>query len=285
MRADFDSHRDVWGPLLAAQLRAWAGAFFAPAQQLRDSGLFLPASLGEPPPLRPLVGAGRRFCVAGPALHLAEDEPPGAARLRHFDLAAEEYRSAVEPFTRPVLDEVLRVMKPWLAPGARLLDSSCGPGAEAVELAARVPEGEVVAFDLSRETVREAFRIAREAGTENAVFFQHDAERLPAAWSGCFDAAVSILSFHFYADAAAATAELHRVLAPGGLAFVAEPGSRELNELAAPLVRLANPAFAAYRSPAELRSLFAAAGFAATWWTEVLPGVGVLVASRDGAGR
>lgn len=284
MRADFDGHRDVWGPLLALQLRSWSEAFFKPVERLRESGLFRPVTVGVEPPAEKIEGSGRRFTGGAPEIHLLDPQPAAAERLRYFDIAAEEYVSAVGPFTGPVLTQVESILDRYLEPGARVLDVSCGPGDEAVRLAGVVPDGEVVAVDLSAPTLREAFRLAREHEANNTVFHQADAQALPEAWTGAFDALVCILSLHFYEDPGAAAEGFRRVLRPGGMAFLAEPGSPQLNELSAPLVRMANPAFVGYRSAVELCRLFEEAGFDSSWWTEVLPGVGVLVARREEAG-
>lgn len=281
MRADFDGHRDVWGPLLTIQLRSWAEMFFKPIAQLRASGLFQPATLGPDPPPVPTPGLGVRFSTGTPEFHLLDPEPTDNERMRYFDLAAEEYVSAVGSFTGPVLGEILRLLDRDLPADARLLDVSCGPGDEAVRLASLVPAGEVVAIDLSAPTLREAFRIAAEGHTPNVVFHQIDAEALPGDWDGAFDTVVCALSLHFYDDAQAAVEGFHRILRPGGRAVVAEPGTPQLNELSAPLVRMANPALAGYRSANELRQLFDEAGFGPSQWSEVLPGIGVLVAPRE----
>ncbi|MGB5294852.1 MAG: class I SAM-dependent methyltransferase [Thermoanaerobaculia bacterium] len=282
MRADFDGHRDVWGPLLTIQLRSWAEMFFKPVAQLRASGLFQPATLGPDPPPGPTPGLGVRFSSGTPEINLLDPQPTDHERMHHFDLAAEEYVSAVGSFTGPVLGEVLRLLDRDLPADARLLDVSCGPGDEAVQLASLVPAGEVVAVDLSVPTLREAFRIAGESGTPNVVFHQCDAEVLRGDWDGAFDIVVCALSLHFYDDARAAVKGFHRVLRPGGRVYVAEPGTSWLNDLSAPLVRMANPALVRYRSADELRQLFDEVGFGPSQWSEVLPGIGVLVAPREG---
>jgi SAM-dependent methyltransferase len=280
MRSDFDRHRDVWGPVLAVQLRAWSDAFFKPAATLRELGLFRPGALGAEPAPRLFAGGGPAISAAEPGLHLLGSEPPGYERMRQFDAAAAEYRTAVEPFSGPIFARVLDLLGPHLVPDARLLDPACGPGTEAIALAERVPEGEVIASDLSRGMISEAYANARRAALTNMAFFQRDAEELPAGWSGAFDAVICILSFHYFVDAAAAAAGFARVLAPGGKVFVADPGPSWFHALAEPLARLANPAFVGYRTGEQLLALLASAGLVEPFWTEVLPGIGVAIATR-----
>ena len=280
MRKDFDEHRDIWGPALAVQLRLWSETFFKPAASLRELGLFRPETLGEPPPARPFAGGGPVVTAGGAGPHLLEELPAGYDRLRQFDAAAAEYRSAVEPFSGPIFERLLELLTPHLVPDARLLDPSCGPGTEAIALAALVPEGEVIAADLSREMITEAWRNGTSAGCGNMAFFQRDAEDLPAAWDGVFDAVICSLSFHYFLDGEAAARSFSRVLGPGGKLFIADPGPSWFQALGEPIARLANPAFVRYRSGADFQALLVEAGLEEPYWVEVLPGIGVAIASK-----
>ena len=53
---------------------------------------------------------------------------------------------------------------PHLAPGARVLDVGCGPGTITVDLAARVPDGEVLGLDAAADVL---VRIPIAARTES----------------------------------------------------------------------------------------------------------------------
>lgn len=280
MRPDFDAHRDVWGPALAVQLRVWSESFFKPAEDLRRLGLFQPESLGDPPAAQPFAGGGPRISPGDPGPHLLAEEPPGYERLRQFESSAAEYRFAVEPFSGPIFAQVLEFMKPHLVPDACLLDAACGPGTEAVALATEVPDGEVVACDLSQAMIEEAAHHGVESGLHNLAFFQRDVENLPADWTGAFDAVLCMLSFHFLLDGAAVADSFFRVLAPGGKVFIADPGPAWFNAMSASLSKLANPAFVRYRTGEELRDLLLAAGFHSSFWTEVLPGIGVAIVTK-----
>ena len=280
MREDFDDHRDVWGPALAAQMRLWAAFVMAPARQLYASGLAAPEHIGEAPAEAPLAGGGPSLVETPMALHLLDAAPPGYDRLRHFDIAAEEYRQAIAPYAEAVFEALMARLGPLLVADAHILDASCGPGAEAIALAQRVPDGEVVAADLSRGMIEQAFREARRQGVDNMAFYQADAERLPAAWDGHFDAVVCQLSFHFYAAPEHALESFFRVLKPAGQLFIADPGDDMLNQLAEPLVRRANPGFVGYTSGERLVAMLRDAGFDPVYWEASLPGIGIAQAVR-----
>ena len=94
--------------------------------------------------------------------------------------------------------------------GARVLDAGCGPGAYA---AALLEAGaEVVGFDASTAMVE----IARtRLGDRCRIDVGRLGEPLPYP-SESFDLSVCALAIHYVQDAAAAFAELYRVLRPGG---------------------------------------------------------------------
>jgi SAM-dependent methyltransferase len=82
---------------------------------------------------------------------------------------------------------------------------------------------EVVAVDLSPESIDLAQRRAARYGVRNVRFEVADAERLTAFADGSFGAAFSFSTLRFCPDPNAALAELYRVLAPGGTAVVDVP--------------------------------------------------------------
>ncbi len=280
MRSNFDGRRDVWGPLLALHLRAWSETIFRPAAKLRQYGLFRPSQIGVPPPECRFTGGGAIISKAGGGLNLLNTLPDSYARLKQFDIAASEYRSIVEPFSAPIYQEVLKLLRPYLVPDARLLDVGCGPGTEAVALAREVPLGEVIACDLSTEMVKQARQTCLHAKLTNTACYQCDASNLPSDWSERFDAILCMLSFHFFPDAEAVLQEFFRVLAPRGKVFIVEPGAELFKTIATPLLELANTAFVKYRTGHEFIELLNNAGFSQSYWTEVLPGMGVAIGTR-----
>ena len=270
--------RSLLDQAMAMSLLAWRVHVFEPARALRRLGLYAAPTLGAA--LAPGVPGG-----GGPELSrryrepvLLPDEPAGYHEVREFDRVAGLYEAIVRPFSEPIIDEVIALMQP-LSPAARILDPSAGPGEAALRLARLVPEGEVVAADLSRGMVETASRTARQGQCQNMAFFQADVARPPDVFEGYFDAIVCCLSFHHYPDGEAAVRAFRRVLAPGGRVFVADGGPRWFVELARPISVLADPGFVRHRTGEEFLHLFTQAGFSSASWVEVLPGMGVTVAT------
>lgn len=103
----------------------------------------------------------------------------------------------------------------------RILDVACGAGYPALAAAAAVrPDGRVVATDISPDMVAAAARRAAAIGLGNIDFRVMDAERLVVE-DAAFDAVTNAYGLMFCPDIAAALAEAHRVLAPGGRFAVA----------------------------------------------------------------
>jgi SAM-dependent methyltransferase len=100
------------------------------------------------------------------------------------------------------------------APGERVLDVGCGPGFYVAELLSQVgATGSVVGVDASPQTLALARR--RTQGQDNVALHQADATALPVA-DASFDRALSVQVLEYVSDTAAALAELHRALRPGG---------------------------------------------------------------------
>ncbi|HZT78189.1 MAG TPA: methyltransferase domain-containing protein [Vicinamibacterales bacterium] len=142
-----------------------------------------------------------------------------------WDKAAASYEGAWErqlaPAHRAVLDEA------ELQPGERVLDVACGTGLVTFAAADAVARwGMVFGTDLSEQMVEQGRARARERGCRHVWFERADAEALHFP-SGVFDAALCALGLMYVPDAAAAVAEMARVLAPGGRAVVAVWGPRE----------------------------------------------------------
>ena len=140
------------------------------------------------------------------------------AAERAQSLRADEYRFA---------DESFLAHESWIAPafgalgdvrGLNVLDLGCGHGMASVVLARR--GARVTACDLSLGYLREAQQRAR-ANDVNIRLVACDAERLPFA-GGAFDRVWGNAILH-HLDLSVAARELHRVLAPGGVAVFCEP--------------------------------------------------------------
>ncbi len=98
----------------------------------------------------------------------------------------------------------------------RLLDVGCGTGLLLRLLTRRADAARLVGLDYSSEMLRRLTAAAAELpGGERIVAVQGDAERLPFA-DASFDLITCCNSFHHYPHQAAAVADFHRVLRPGG---------------------------------------------------------------------
>jgi SAM-dependent methyltransferase len=98
----------------------------------------------------------------------------------------------------------------------RVLDVGCGPGTITVDLAGRVPQGEVIGIDAAGDVLEDARQEASRRGRSNIRFGTGDVYHL-----GFADAAFDVVHAHqvlqHLADPVAALAEMRRVCRPGGL--------------------------------------------------------------------
>lgn len=143
----------------------------------------------------------------------------------YFD---EQYLLEYEPLFSPEKDrrEVSRLIEVLGLPvGARILDVPCGQGRHAHLLAEAGYE--VQGVDLSRDLLA----LATQRGTGPKLKYKRaDMRRLPASWTGRFDAVINLFtSFGFFLDPrddARVIAEFSRMLEVGGL-LVWHGGSRD----------------------------------------------------------
>jgi SAM-dependent methyltransferase len=134
---------------------------------------------------------------------------------------------------RPLGQEVQAALRP--RPGERVLDLGCGAGETSLELAAAVtPGGAVLGVDLSRPML--ALAAQRASDSDLDVRFQ-PADAQTADFGGeRFDAAFSRFGVMFFADPAAAFANILKALKPGGrLAFVCWRPAAENPVMTAPM--------------------------------------------------
>lgn len=113
--------------------------------------------------------------------------------------------------TRTIIDMM------GLAPHSRVLDLGCGTGWATRLLAARVQDGVAVGLDVSDEMVRRARE--HSASPPNVNFRALAGPRFPfhdAVFSHC----LSIESLYYHPDLDNTFREVHRVLAPGGRAWL-----------------------------------------------------------------
>jgi SAM-dependent methyltransferase len=103
----------------------------------------------------------------------------------------------------------------------RILDVGCTIGHNAVPLAQAFPDGEVIAIDTAAPVLRYGHARARALGVRNLRFVQANAEDLSRWPDGYFDWVQTTMFLHELSARALPRIlnELHRVLAPGGLAL------------------------------------------------------------------
>lgn len=126
-----------------------------------------------------------------------------------------------ERFYRRVIGILTREGEKRFAPGARFLDIACGTGEVVVRLARTYPAMQFTGVDFSKEMVDRAQ--AKTAALNNVTFAEADALALPFP-DQSFDLALCSESFHHFADPDKAVAEVARILKPGGLFFLVDPG-------------------------------------------------------------
>ena len=116
-------------------------------------------------------------------------------------------------------EEAAAFLLPELSPEMRLLDVGCGPGSITLGLAKRLPRGEVVALDLSQETLAQARLDAEARGVKNLRYEYGSVYEL-AYPDASFDVAYAHQVFQHLTDREAALQEMLRVVKPGGLLAV-----------------------------------------------------------------
>jgi ubiquinone/menaquinone biosynthesis C-methylase UbiE len=157
-----------------------------------------------------------------------------------------------------------------LAEGGVVLDLCCGAGASAIPSARAVgPAGRVIGVDLAEPMLELAQDRAGRAGLANVEFRRGDATRtgLP---DGSFDAVVCVFGVFFGPDMSAFTAEMWRLVRPGGVLAIttwgpgwSEPASTHfwecVREIEPALFKAFNP-WDEITTPGSLIELFSRAG-------------------------
>ena len=165
------------------------------------------------------------------------------------------------------------------APGERVVEIGCGSGRFARRIAAAVaPGGTVLGIDISPALAGLALREAAEAGTANLKILVADAQTVVPPGAP-FDRLVSRFGVMFFADPAAAMANLHAMLTPGGRLDFAVWAPVEGNPWAGAVMEVArshlglpprdprDPGPFAFSDEAYLRGLLGAAGCQAVSFT------------------
>jgi len=274
-RSQFET--DMTATLLLGQLWLYAITVLYPAQSLKSLGLYPTNEIGRYPMRTFPRGEGQWFCRQYQEPCYLDRSLPAETSIEYFDRVSSIYGTCMKPFTQPIYDETIKLMQPLLATNARILDTSCGPGTETLQLAATFPEGEVIGMDFSAGMITTAFEQALRLGATNTAFFQADVTRMPDHFTGRFDATFCFGAFHHYAEPLQAVQEMHRVLNATGTAFIVDPGPAWFNILSGPIAEWADPGWVSFYTGEALQDLFYKAGFSTFYWTELLPGFGMSI--------
>lgn len=122
----------------------------------------------------------------------------------------------------------------------RVLDIGCGAGQSTREAARVAVEGEAIGVDTSSEMLEVARRRSKEAGLRNVTFVQGDAQH-HAFPTSSFDLCISRFGVMFFADPAAAFANVARAMRPGARLVWMVWQSQERNEWSGAIRRTLSP--------------------------------------------
>jgi ubiquinone/menaquinone biosynthesis C-methylase UbiE len=144
------------------------------------------------------------------------DEP-----LRHELYTHGHAPAVMRQHAQRTAGEAAAFLLPHLRPDMRLLDVGCGPGSITRGLAERLPAGQVIGLDLSRETLESARRDAAARGLQNLRYEEGSVYELPFP-DGSFDVAYAHQVLQHLRERGLALSEMLRVVKPGGVVAVRE---------------------------------------------------------------
>ncbi|RVE89876.1 class I SAM-dependent methyltransferase [Sinorhizobium meliloti] len=159
----------------------------------------------------------------------------------------------------------------------RVLDIGCGAGQTTREAARAATQGEAVGLDISAEMLEEARRRSAAERLRNVVFEQGDAQ-FHAFPTGGFDLCISRFGVMFFADPAAAFANIGRAMRPGArlVWMVWQSGernqwSRAIRQALAPAIAVSAGASTPFSlgDPQVATDLLSVAGFTSIDFTDV----------------
>jgi ubiquinone/menaquinone biosynthesis C-methylase UbiE len=179
-----------------------------------------------------------------------------------FGAAAAAYGTSALHADATALQRVVELAGP--RPRDSALDIATGAGHTALALAPRVAR--VIAYDLTREMIRETRLNAAARGLANVYTQQGPAEKLPFR-DASFDIVTVRQAPHHFADAREAVREMARVARPGARVVIVDsttpPGHENEPELSAQwdrIERLRDPSHVRNYAPGEWRAMLTDAG-------------------------
>lgn len=277
MKNNFDKHRDVWGPLFSFEMHKWAQYVFSPASKMIQNDQLTLKQSGEYPAPLNKPGNGAYFSKNGIVLNSIKELPDNYVRVKYFDYAACEYEMATHEFKKYIVKETFEIIAKYITKDCAILDCACGPGYESILLTSHVPDGEVVALDLSSEMITLAYENAKNKGITNISFFQADIQKLPEPLHDAFDIIFCQLSCSYFENMEIVADSFYSALKDHGIVFLVEPYPNITNKASIGAVKAANPYFDRLYSPEDFKSFFIAAGFNEYFWKEILPAIGLSI--------
>ena len=118
------------------------------------------------------------------------------------------------------LDEQIPELKPYLKPGAKVLDVGCGVGSITLDVAQAVKPGEVVGIEPVEYTVQVASQLAKDRKVSNVSFEVGDSLSLRFP-DETFDIVYSYTVLHYFFDPERAVKEQKRLTKKGGWVIAA----------------------------------------------------------------
>jgi ubiquinone/menaquinone biosynthesis C-methylase UbiE len=184
----------------------------------------------------------------------------------HLSLILDQFTRQAAPFStaKAIADErALRLLVAFSGaePEDTVLDVACGGGLVVCAFAQTVRHA--TGIDVTPAMLERARALAHEKGLDNVSWDQGDVQRLPYS-DATFSVVVSRFTFHHFLDPLAVLKEMLRVCAPNGRVVVADVEAASDPAKAAEFNRmekLRDPSHVRAMPVAELKALFAAAGF------------------------
>jgi len=205
-----------------------------------------------------------------------ETDAPNAEQMRYWnEVAGPRWVQFQERLDHELAAADLALERAAPAPGEAVLDVGCGCGTSSLAIARRVgPRGRVLGIDISRPMLARARARAAAEGAAQLELLEADAQTA-ALEPAAFDLLFSRFGVMFFADPAAAFANLRRALRPGArLLFVCWQRLADNPWVLAPLEAIAKhvplppppppgaPGPFAFADAERVRALLERAGFA-----------------------
>ncbi len=130
-------------------------------------------------------------------------------------------RTLLNPLRGLVLSSSRLIKRLQLRDDMTVLEVGPGPGYFSPDVAAAIPAGKLLLFDIQREMLEMAAARLRKAGHANFEAFCGDAKTLPFEDSSV-DVTFMVTVLGEVEEKASCLSEIHRVLRPGGLLSVTE---------------------------------------------------------------